>query len=121
MLSAFKKLTQTKDGIYLVIAGSGEKDYLQKIQKNVKELSLTNKVKFTGLVSQETKQLPFDSVILSTEEISSKLEASSDMVNIIQFLRILQKSQSNASARTLEVRNWAGNHTTTAPTMLTAY
>ena len=55
MLSAFKKLTQNNHEIYLVVAGSGEKDYLQKIQKNVKELSLTNKVKFAGLVSQNEK------------------------------------------------------------------
>jgi|AP95_1055475.scaffolds.fasta_scaffold07207_4 glycosyltransferase involved in cell wall biosynthesis len=55
LLSAFKELTQSNDEIYLVIAGSGENDYVQKIQKNVKELSLTNKVKFTGLVSQNEK------------------------------------------------------------------
>ena len=55
LLSAFKKLTQNNHEIYLVVAGSGEKDYLQKIQKNVKELSLTNKVKFAGLVSQNEK------------------------------------------------------------------
>ena len=55
LLSAFKELTQSNDEIYLVSAGSGENDYVQKIQKNVKELSLTNKVKFTGLVSQNEK------------------------------------------------------------------
>jgi glycosyltransferase involved in cell wall biosynthesis len=55
LLNAFKELTQSNDEIYLVIAGSGENDYVQKIQKNVKNLSLTNKVKFTGLVSQDEK------------------------------------------------------------------
>jgi glycosyltransferase involved in cell wall biosynthesis len=55
LLNAFKELTQSNDEICLVIAGSGENDYVQKIQKNVKNLSLTNKVKFTGLVSQDEK------------------------------------------------------------------
>ena len=55
LLSAFKELTQSNDKICLVIAGSGENDYVQKIQKKVKELSLINKVKFTGLVSQDEK------------------------------------------------------------------
>ncbi len=55
LLSAFKELTQSNDEICLVIAGSGENDYVQKIQKKVKELSLINKVKFAGLVSQDEK------------------------------------------------------------------
>ena len=55
LLNSFNELSHTNDEICLVIAGSGESDYVQKIKRNVKDLGLTNKVKFTGLVSHDEK------------------------------------------------------------------
>ena len=55
LLNSFNELSRINDEICLVIAGSGESDYVQKIKRNVKDLGLTNKVKFTGLVSHDEK------------------------------------------------------------------
>jgi len=55
LLNSFNELSHINDEICLVIAGSGESDYVQKIKRNVRDLGLTNKVKFTGFVSHDEK------------------------------------------------------------------
>jgi glycosyltransferase involved in cell wall biosynthesis len=55
LLNSFKELSHKNSEICLVIAGSGQEEYVEKIKKNVIDLSLTNKVKFTGLVTQDEK------------------------------------------------------------------
>ena len=55
LLNSFNELSRINDEICLVIAGSGESNYVQKIKRNVKDLGLTNRVKFTGLVSHDEK------------------------------------------------------------------
>ena len=55
LLKSFNELQYNNNQIDLVIAGSGKSDYVQKIQKNVKDLGLLNKVKFAGLVSHDEK------------------------------------------------------------------
>ncbi len=55
LLKSFNELTHNNNEIYLIIAGSGESNYVQKIKKYVQDLGLSNKVKFTGLVSHDEK------------------------------------------------------------------
>ena len=55
LLKSFNELQYNNNQIDLVIAGSGKSDYVQKIQRNVKDLGLSNKVKFAGLVSHDEK------------------------------------------------------------------
>ena len=55
LLTSFNELSHINNEIFLVIAGSGESDYVQKVKKIVQDLGLTNKVKFTGLVSHDEK------------------------------------------------------------------
>jgi len=55
LLTSFNELSHTNDKIYLVIAGYGKSDYVQKVKKIVQDLDLSNKVKFTGLVSHDEK------------------------------------------------------------------
>jgi glycosyltransferase involved in cell wall biosynthesis len=54
LLNSFNE-SHIDDKICLVIAGSGESDYVQKIKKNVIDFGLTNRVKFTGHVSHDEK------------------------------------------------------------------
>ena len=54
LLDSFKNISMD-DKIYLVIAGSGEDDYVKKIKEYTKSLGLSNNVKFAGLVSHEEK------------------------------------------------------------------
>ena len=55
LLNSFKILNNTNKEIYLIIAGSGENTYVQKIKTTVKDLGLESMVKFTGLVSHDEK------------------------------------------------------------------
>tara|TARA_B110000438_G_scaffold160625_1_gene153863 strand:+ start:1516 stop:2718 length:1203 start_codon:yes stop_codon:yes gene_type:complete len=55
LLKSFNELQHNNNEIHLVIAGTGKSDYVQKIQRNVKDLGLSNKVKFAGLVSHDEK------------------------------------------------------------------
>jgi glycosyltransferase involved in cell wall biosynthesis len=55
LIDSFKELSYKNNKIYLVIAGSGENDYVKKIKKDVTESYLMNKIKFTGLVTQDEK------------------------------------------------------------------
>lgn len=55
LLNSFSKLSRIDDKIYLIIAGSGENDYVQQIKQTVKNLNLINRVKFTGFVTHDEK------------------------------------------------------------------
>jgi len=55
LINSFKELSYKNNKIYLVIAGSGEDDYVKKIKKDITESSLINRIKFTGLVTQDEK------------------------------------------------------------------
>jgi glycosyltransferase involved in cell wall biosynthesis len=54
LLDSFKNIS-INDEIYLVVAGSGEDNYVEKIKKYVTSLGLSDKIKFPGLVSHEEK------------------------------------------------------------------
>jgi glycosyltransferase involved in cell wall biosynthesis len=55
LIKSFKELSLKNDKIWLVIAGSGQIEYIQRIKKQVNDLSLTNRIKFTGFISQDDK------------------------------------------------------------------
>ena len=55
LLNSFKMLNNTNKEINLIIAGSGENNYVREIKTIVKNLGLENMVKFTGLVSHDEK------------------------------------------------------------------
>lgn len=64
LLDSFNELIKINDDINLVIAGTGEKHYFQKIINRVKNQDLINKVKFTGLISHDEKLKLFESATL---------------------------------------------------------
>lgn len=55
LLDSFNELCKTNTEIFLVISGTGKKDYVDQIKKIVKDLGLIERVKFTGLVSHNEK------------------------------------------------------------------
>lgn len=55
LLEAFSSIIKDYKDLKLIIAGSGEENYVNKIRQLVKELKLENMVIFTGLVSENEK------------------------------------------------------------------
>ena len=48
MLQAFKKLSEKYDNIYLQLAGTDEKGYLQKVQQFIVECNLQKRIEYLG-------------------------------------------------------------------------
>ncbi len=55
LLEVFVNIIKKQEELLLVLAGSGTKEYEEKIKGLVKKLKLQNKVIFTGLVSEDEK------------------------------------------------------------------
>jgi len=66
LLQSFKILKNSNQKIYLVIAGTGDPEYVEQIKKYVKKIGLQDWVIFTGLVSQDEKITLFNSAKLFT-------------------------------------------------------
>ena len=55
LIEVFKKITNSFDDISLVIAGTGDENYITKLKNKVKLLGLQEKIIFAGFVSHDEK------------------------------------------------------------------
>jgi len=55
LLKSFAKTIKKHENLFLVIVGTGKKEYEDELKKLMKTLQLDNKVKFTGFVSEQEK------------------------------------------------------------------
>ena len=55
MLHSFQKIVKNHDDLFLVITGTGIKEYVDKIKKLSKDLDINKNVKFSGFVSEDEK------------------------------------------------------------------
>ncbi|HEX5358617.1 MAG TPA: glycosyltransferase [Candidatus Nitrosotalea sp.] len=55
LLNSFKRVWRIDKNIILIIAGSGEDEYVKEIKRLVSSLGISEAVKFTGLVSADEK------------------------------------------------------------------
>lgn len=55
LIKAFAKVIERRWNVFLVVAGRGDINYLKKCMKLVENLSLENKVKYLGYISDEDK------------------------------------------------------------------
>lgn len=55
LLKTFVELSKVRKDLMLVIAGSGDADYVGRIKELVRDLQLSESVRFTGLVTEEEK------------------------------------------------------------------
>ena len=64
LLESFEKISKNHEHLYLVITGTGTKEYVHKIKELSKKLGISDFVKFTGFVSEEEKLELFESAKL---------------------------------------------------------
>lgn len=57
LIDALVNLKKERDDFYLILAGSGEPDYLEYLQDKISSGNLENNVTFAGFVAGETKDL----------------------------------------------------------------
>lgn len=57
LINVLADLKQKRDDFYLILAGSGEEEYINYLQAKITENNLTNYVHFAGFVQGETKDL----------------------------------------------------------------
>ena len=55
LMESFSKITKKHNDIILIIAGTGDQDYTEKIKKYSQELGIEHVVKFSGYVSEDEK------------------------------------------------------------------
>ena len=55
LLHSFQKIVKNHDDLFLVITGTGIKEYVDKIKKMSKDLDINKNVKFSGFVSEDEK------------------------------------------------------------------